>query len=315
MKVFVAGPTGAVGRQLLPQLVAAGHDVVGMVRRSETSDLVRSLGGRPVVADALDAEAVADAVAAEEPEAIVHMATALAGGVDPRHFDRDFAVTNRLRTTGTDHLLAAGRAVGVRRVVAQSYAGWPYARVDGAVKTEEDPLDPDPPAPFRATLAAIRHLEEAVTGAAWTEGVVLRFGALYGPGTSLATDPRGEHTELIRRRRFPVVGDGGGVWSFLQVEDAAAATVAALAHGRRGVYNIVDDDPAAVADWLPQVARAVGGKPPRHVPRWLGRLAAGEGGAVMMTEVRGASNAKARRELGWTPRHPSWRTGFAAAGG
>ena len=199
MKVFVAGPTGAVGRQLLPQLVAAGHDVVGMVRRRETSDLVRSLGGRPVVADALDAEAVAAAVAAEEPEAIVHMATALAGGVDPRHFDRDFAVTNRLRTTGTDHLLAAAARSGVRRVVAQSYAGWPYARVDGAVKTEDDPLDPDPPAPFRATLAAIRHLEEAVTGAAWTEGVVLRFGALYGPGH----EPRHGPARRARRAHPP----------------------------------------------------------------------------------------------------------------
>jgi nucleoside-diphosphate-sugar epimerase len=311
MRIVVAGATGAVGRQLLPRLVDAGHEVVGLVRRPERSEVVRRLGGRAVVSDLLDAEAVAAAVAAAEPEAIVHMATALAGGVDPRHFDRDFAATNRLRTEGTDHLLAAGRAVGVRRVVAQSYAGWPYARIGGVVKREEDPLDPDPPAPFAATLTAIRHLEDAVTGASWTEGVVLRFGALYGPGTSLATDPRGEHAELIRRRRFPVVGDGAGVWSFLHVEDAASATVAALTHGERGVYNIVDDDPAPVADWLPQIARAVGGKPPRHVPRWIGRLAAGEGGAVMMTEVRGASNAKARQELGWSPRHPSWRSAFA----
>jgi nucleoside-diphosphate-sugar epimerase len=315
MKIVVAGPTGAVGRQLLPQLVAAGHEVAGLVRRREASEQVLGLGGRPVMADVLDPEAVAAAIAAEQPEAIVHMATALAGGVDPRRFDRDFAATNRLRSEGTDNLLAAGRAVGVRRVVAQSYAGWPYARVGGPVKREDDPLDPHPPAPFRATLAAIRHLEEAVTGAGWTQGVVLRFGALYGPGTSLATDPRGEHSELIRRRRFPVVGDGGGVWSFLHVEDAAAATVAALAHDHRGVYNVVDDDPAPVADWLPQVASAVGGKPPRHVPRWLGRLAAGEGGAVMMTEVRGASNAKARQELGWAPRHPSWRSAFAGARG
>ena len=225
-----------------------------------------------------------------------------------RHFDRDFELTNRLRTEGTDHLLAAGRAVGVSRFVAQSYAGWPFARSGPLVKTEDDPLDPTPVDAMRRTLDAIRYLEEAVTGADWTVGVVLRYGGFYGPGTSLGPD--GEHLELIRKRRFPVVGSGAGVWSFIHIEDAAEATVAAVARGH-GIYNIVDDEPAAVAEWLPAAAAALGAKPPWHVPRLLGRVVAGEAATVMMTEIRGASNAKAKRELGWQPRHPSWREGFA----
>ncbi len=308
MKVLVAGASGALGRQLVPRLVAAGHDVVGMTRTS--SRLVRELGATPVVADGLDPEAVARAVGRSEPEVIVHQLTALSAGIDPRHFDRDFAATNRLRTEGTDHLLAAGRAVGARRFVAQSYAGWPFARRGGAVKTEDDPLDPSPPEAMRRTLDALRHLEEAVVGAEWTEGVVLRYGGFYGPGTSLAPD--GEHTAQIRRRRFPVVGDGGGVWSFVHVADAAQATAVAVERGRRGVYNIVDDEPAPVAAWLPAVAAALGAGPPRRVPRWVGRLVAGEAATVMMTEVRGASNEKAKRELGWAPAHASWRDGLAA---
>jgi nucleoside-diphosphate-sugar epimerase len=309
VKILVAGATGALGRKLVPLLVARGHEVVGLTRSPSKREAVRGLGATPVVADALDGDAVARAVEAAGPEVIVHELTALAGGVDLRRFDRAFAATNRLRTEGTDHLLAAGRAVGIRRFVAQSYAGWPSAREGGPVKTEEDPLDPAPAAAMRETHAAIRHLEEVVVGAGWTEGVVLRYGGLYGPGTSMSRD--GEHVGLIRRRRFPVVGDGAGVWSFVHVEDAAEATVAAVERGRRGIYNVVDDDPAPVAEWLPAVARGIGARPPRHVPLRVGRLLAGEAAAVMMTQVRGASNAKAKRELGWTPGHPSWREGIA----
>jgi nucleoside-diphosphate-sugar epimerase len=310
MKVFVAGATGALGKQLVPRLVAAGHEVTGTTRSARKRDAVRALGATPVVLDALDREAVARAVADAAPDAIVHELTALAGSLDLRRFDRDFAETNRLRTEGTDHLLAAARAVGVRRFVAQSYAGWPFARTGALVKSEDEPLDPSPPTGIRQTHDAIRHVEEAVTGADWTEGIVLRYGGFYGPGTSLSAEG-GAQTEQIRERKFPVVGNGAGVWCFVHIEDAAEATVAAVTHGRRGVYNIVDDEPAPVAEWLPAAARAIGAPPPRHVPRWLGRLLAGEVGAVMMTEVRGASNEKAKRELGWRPRHPSWREGFA----
>jgi nucleoside-diphosphate-sugar epimerase len=311
MKVLVAGAAGAMGKQLVPRLAAAGHEVFGMTRSADNEDAVRELGATPIVADALDPDRVAATVAAAEPEAIVHELTALAGSLDLRHFDRDFALTNRLRTEATDHLLSAGRAVGVRRFLAQSYAGWPYARSGGPVKTEEDPLDPNPLDSMRRTLDAIRHLEDSVTGAEWTEGIVLRYGGFYGPGTSLA--PGGEHLEAIRKRKFPVVGDGAGVWSFVHIADAAAATAAALTHGQRGIYNVVDDEPAPVSDWLPAVAAGLGAKPPRRVPRWLGRLLAGEAAAVMMTEVRGASNAKAKRELEWRPAHPSWRQGLVGA--
>jgi nucleoside-diphosphate-sugar epimerase len=308
MRVFVAGATGALGSQLVPRLVAAGHEVTGTTTTPGKQDAIRMHGARPVVVDVLDAEAVGRAVAEAQPEVIVHQATALSS-LDLRHFERAFALTNRLRTEGTDNLLAAGRAVGVERFVAQSYAGWPYARTGGPVKTEEDPLDPTPVAAMRTTLDAIRHLEEAVTAA---DGVVLRYGGFYGPGTSLT--PGGRDFEAVRRRKFPIVGDGGGVWSFVHIEDAAEATVAAVERGARGIYNIVDDEPARVADFLPVAARAAGGKPPRRVPRWLGRLLAGEAATFMMTEVRGASNAKAKRELGWTPAYPSWRDGFFATG-
>jgi len=261
----------------------------------------------PVVADALDPDQVAEAVARAKPDVIVHQLTAI-GAVDPRHFDRDFALTNRLRTEGTDHLLSAGQAVGVRRFVAQSNGAFAYARTGGAVKSEEDTLDPTPAREMRAMVAAVRHLEEAVLGADWTEGIVLRYGAFYGPGTSMA--PGEEQFEMIRKRKFPVVGDGGGVWSFIHIADAAEATVAAVEHGSRGVYNVVDDDPAPVAEWLPALAQTLGATKPMRVPRFIGRLFAGEVGAVMMTELRGASNAKAKRELGWRPAHPSWRQGF-----
>ena len=311
MRVFVAGATGAIGRQLVPRLVAAGHVVHGMTRSGSKQAMLDELGAVPVVADALDPDQVAEAVGRARPDVIVHQLTAIPATLDLRHFDRDFALTNRLRTEGTDHLLSAGQAVGVRRFVAQSYGAWPYARTGGPVKSEEDALDPTPAREMREGLAAIRHLEEAVLGARWTEGIVLRYGAFYGPGTSLA--PGAEQVELVRRRKFPLVGDGSGVWSFIHVADAAEATVAAVERGSRGVYNVVDDDPAPVAEWLPALAQELGAKRPMRVPRFIGRLFAGEAGVVMMTELRGASNAKAKRELGWQPKHPSWRQGFAAA--
>jgi nucleoside-diphosphate-sugar epimerase len=309
MKVFVAGATGAIGQQLVPRLVAAGHEVHGMTRRESKRDLLWNLGAVPVVADALDPTAVAEAVATARPDVIVHQLTAISA-VDMRHFDREFALTNRLRTEGTDHLLSAGQAVGVKRFVAQSYFGG-YARTGDAIKAEDAPLDPTPAREMRETAAAITHLEDVVLRASFTEGVVLRYGGFYGPGTSLA--PGGEQSELVRRRKFPIVGDGAGVWSFVHVADAADATVAAVERGTRGIYNVVDDDPAPVAEWLPALARELGAKRPMRVPRVVGRLFAGEAGVVMMTEVRGASNAKAKRELAWNPAHPSWRAGLSAA--
>jgi nucleoside-diphosphate-sugar epimerase len=302
MRILVAGATGAIGKQLLPALAAAGHDATALVRSAEAAATVRALGAEPVHGDALDRTAVIAAVRTARPDVIVHQLTALAGSLDLRRFDRSFAPTNQLRTEGTDHLLAAAWEVGVHRVVAGSYAGWPSARSGGPVATEEDPLDARPAVAMRETLAAIRYLEEEVLTA---HGIVLRYGAFYGPGTGLAPD--GEQLAEIRRRRFPVVGDGAGVWSFVHVADAAEATVAAIEADRPGLYNVVDDEPAPVADWLPEVARTIGARPPWHVPRPIGRLLAGEAATVMMTEVRGASNAKAKAELGWAPRHPSWR--------
>jgi nucleoside-diphosphate-sugar epimerase len=310
MRVFVAGATGALGKQLVPQLVAAGHEVTGMTRSASKEDLVRSLGAKPVVADALDPDQVARVVAEAEPEAIIHQLTAISADMSPRHLDRAFAQTNRLRTEGTDHLLAASKAVGAKRFLVQSFAGWPFARIGGPVKTEEDPLDESPPRQARETIAAIRYLERAVSGADWIEGIALRYGGFYGPGTSISREPGAAQAEMVRKRRFPIVGGGTGVQSFIQIEDAAAATVAALDRGHRGIYNATDDEPAPVSEWLPVLADALGAKPPRRVPRWLGRLVAGEVGVVMMTEVRGAANAKAKRELGWVLRYPSWRLGF-----
>jgi nucleoside-diphosphate-sugar epimerase len=304
MRVFVAGATGAVGRQLVPQLVSAGHQVTATTRRQDKAAGLRGAGADAVMLDGLDAMAVGEAVARAEPEVIVHEMTALTTAMDLRHFDKMFATTNTLRTKGIDYLLAAASAAGVRRVIAQSFTGWPNIRTGGPVKTEEDPLDPAPPANQRESLAAIRYLEQAVTTAP-LEGVVLRYGSLYGPGAS------DEFVDLIRRRKVPVVGAGAGVWSFLHVADAASATVAAVSHGAPGIYNVADDDPAPVATWLPAVARIVGAKPPMHVPAWLGRLAGGEVTVSMMNQIRGSSNAKAKRELGWQPGWASWRDGFA----
>ena len=311
MRILVAGATGALGTQLIPRLVANGHEVVGTTRTPSKREALRALGARPAVADALDPDAVARAVAEAEPEVIVHQLTALSQGMDMRHIDRSMAMTNRLRTEGTDHLLAAGRAAGVRRFVAQSFTGWPFARTGGPVKSEADPLDPHPPEALRSSLAAIRHLETAVTGIDWAEGLVLRYGGFYGPGTDLSLDPAAWMAGAVRKRQLPLVGGGGGVWSFVHIEDAASATVAAVERGGAGIYQIVDDEPAPVREWLPALAKALQAEPPRRLPRWIGRLAAGEAATVMMTEVRGASNAKAKRELGWRPRYPSWRLGFA----
>jgi nucleoside-diphosphate-sugar epimerase len=295
---------------LVPLLVERGHVVTGMTTSKHKEQLLSDLGARPVVGDALDPDAVAGAVATAEPEVVVHQATALSGGIDLRHAERSFALTNRLRTEGTDHLVAAARAVGARRFVAQSFTGWPFARTGGPVKTEDDPLDPSPPAALATTLAAIRHVERATQEYAG-EGIVLRYGGFYGPGTSISSDPEAEMTTQLRARKVPLVGDGGGVWSFVHIEDAARATALAIEDAAPGVYQVVDDEPAPVREWLPALAAAVGAAPPRRVPRWLARLAAGEAAVVMMTEMRGASNEKARRELGWEPVYSSWRRGFA----
>jgi nucleoside-diphosphate-sugar epimerase len=310
MKVFLAGATGAIGVQLVPRLVANGHEVHGMTRSTSKQAMLRELGAVPVVADALDPDQVAQAVAKARPEVIVHQLTSIPQKLNMRRFERDFAQTGRLRTEGTDHLLSAGHAVGVRRFVAQSYFAV-YARVGGPVKREEEQVDASPPRGMRDVMAALSHLEQAVLKARWTQGIVLRYGAFYGPGTSLTAN--GEQVELIRRHKFPLVGDGGGVWSFVHVADAAEATVAAIERGHRGVYNVVDDDPAPVAEWLPALAEEVGAKRPSNVPRFVGRLFAREAGVVAMTQMRGASNAKAKRELDWHPSHPTWRAGLAAA--
>jgi nucleoside-diphosphate-sugar epimerase len=290
-------------------LVANGHDVIGMTRADAKRDELRSVGVQPVVADALDADAVGRAVGEAEPDVIVHELTAIPPKINMRRFEREFALTNRLRTEGTDHLLSAGRAAGVKRFVAQSNASL-YARTGGPIKQEDAPLDADPPREMRQGVAALRHLEAAVTGADWTDGIVLRYGWFYGPGTSIALDPLGSQIEMVRKRQLPIVGGGAGVWSFIHIEDAATATVAAVEGGPAGVYNVVDDEPAPVSEWAPVLAAAVGAKRPLRMPRWLGRLAAGEWGTVAMTELRGASNDKAKRQLDWQLHYPSWRQGF-----
>jgi len=304
MRVLVAGATGVVGRQLVPQLIAAGHQVTATTRSEGKAAGLRAAGAEAAVVDGLDAAAVGEAVTRAEPEVVIHQMTALSGDLDLRHFERTFAVTNTLRTAGLDNLLAAARSAGARRIIAQSYTGFPNIRTGGAVKTEDDPLDPSPPKAQRSTLEAIKYLEHAVV-ASPLEGIALRYGSLYGPGASDVM------VDLLRRRQVPVIGDGGGIWSFLHVQDAASAAVAALDHGVPGVYNVADDEPAPVREWLPALAAAVGSKPPLRLPAWLGRLVAGEAAVSMMTQIRGSSNAKARRELGWEPAWPSWRDGFA----
>jgi nucleoside-diphosphate-sugar epimerase len=302
MRVFVAGASGALGSRLVPQLIDAGHEVIGTHKSSTSADLLRTLGAKPVRLDLLDARAVRTAVLENEPEAIVHQATALANAKWGRNFDSVFARTNALRTKGTDALLAAAWEAGVRRFVAQSFASYRYAREGGPVKTEDDPLDPSAPANAQQSFAAMTYLEQAVTDFG---GIVLRYGVFYGAANDGLIEP-------VRKRQYPIVGDGGGITSWIHLEDAAAATVIALEKDGPTIYNIVDDEPATVREWLPVFAEALGAKPPRRFPTWLARLLAGEAAVVMGTDARGASNVKAKRELGWTPRYPSWRRGFPA---
>jgi nucleoside-diphosphate-sugar epimerase len=305
MRILVAGATGAVGLELVPQLIAAGHSVVGTTRTAAKTELIKRMGAEPAIADGLDAPAIRAAVIAAKPDVIIDQMTDLADVTDLRHFDRAFATTNRLRTEGT----AAAREAGVKRFIAQSFCGWTYGRGGEQIKTEADALDPDPPEELHRTLQAIRHLEDAVTGSTTPEGIVLRYGSFYGPDTGMLSRAM---IDQLRRRRVPLIGGGGGQWSFIHVDDVAAATVAAVERGEPGnIYNIVDDEPAPVSEWLPALATLVGARPPIRVPAWLGRLFAGEHLVSMMTEVRGGSNAKARRELGWRPAHQSWRQGFA----
>jgi nucleoside-diphosphate-sugar epimerase len=358
MKIVLAGATGAVGKRLVPRLVRSGHQVVATTRRAEKVEALRAAGAEAVVVDALDRQAVMDAVTSARPDVVVHQMSALTGMLNLKKFDQEFALTNRLRTEGTAHLLAASAAAGVRRFIAQSYTGWNNAREGGRVKTEDDPLDAHPPQAMTQTIAAIRQLEAMVlqaaqpaaqsagaavsgraavsdrvstpagtgsagsaastagaTGAIATAradsgmvGILLRYGSLYGPGTSIA--PGGAIVEAVRRRKLPIVGDGAGIWSFIHIDDIAEATRVAIERGPSGIYNIVDDDPAEVSVWLPELARAIGAKAPYHVPAWVGRLAIGEPGVSMMTKIRGASNAKAKRVLGWQPSYASWRDGF-----
>lgn len=309
MKIFIAGASGAIGSQMVPQLVARGHEVVGTTRSAAKTGALRALGAEPVVVDALDPEAVADAVAKAEPEVIVHQLTALGGRPKFREVKRMAAATNRLRTEGTDHLLAAARAVGVRKFVAQSNAIW-VERAGGPVTDETGRLEPNPPADAVSLVGALRHLEDAVTGISWADGIAIRYGAFYGPGTGVEHAPGAVMAELLRKRRVPIIGGGGGMMSWVHITDAASATVAAIERGTPGIYHVADDEPAPVREVLPVLARALGAKPPRRVPAWLVRLVAGQAPVHMMTEACGISSEKIKRELGWTPRYPSWRTGF-----
>jgi 2-alkyl-3-oxoalkanoate reductase len=308
VRILVAGATGAVGMQLVPALLTRGYEVVGTTRTPSKTSTLEQLGARAITLDVLDADAVMRAARDVRPDVIVHQATAIPASLNMRKLAQAFAPTNRLRTEGTTHLVAAARACGAR-IVAQSFAGWPYARQGGPVKSEDDPLDSRPPGQLRSTLEAIRTLESAVLVA---HGTVLRYGAFYGPGTSLTAGSGGQ-LDLVRRRQFPIIGRGTGIWSFAHIEDVAEATAHAIGQGATGIYNVVDDDPAPVAEWLPYVARLTGAQSPLRVPRWVGRLMAGEHVVVLMNDVRGASNAKIKQRLGWRPKYPTWREGFRAA--
>lgn len=308
MKIFVAGATGAVGKQLVPLLISKGHHVVATTRTAGKTEALRALGAEAIELDGLNRNAVIDAVVASRPEAIVHQMTALASMRSLKNFDEEFAVTNRLRTEGTEHVIAAAQAAGTRKLVVQSYTGWPNARTGGPVKTEDDPLDTTPPKKMSGSLVAMRELERLVASANGVQGTVLRYGNFYGPGTAFSPD--GEITRMVRRRQFPIIGSGAGIWSFIHMDDTAAAALAAIESNASGVFNIVDDEPAAVSVWLPELAKTIGAKPPRRIPAWLGRLVMGESGVSMMTQVRGSSNAKAKRVLGWQPIYRSWRQGF-----
>jgi nucleoside-diphosphate-sugar epimerase len=308
MKVLVAGATGGLGRSLVPRLIAAGHEVTGMIRSETGAAAVRAQGAQVVLADGLNADAVKAAVAEARPEVVVHQMTALKGGIDFKKFDESFALTNRLRTEGTENLLAASHAAGVRRIVVQSYAGWNLQHGGSPTKTEDDPLDPNPAPASRKTMDGLRQLEATVTGDKAIEGLVLRYAGFYGPTAFLGKG--GEIVELIRRRKVPLIGDGSAVWSFIHYDDAADATVRAVETGDPGIYQIADDDPASAAVWLPELARILGAKPPRHIPSWLAKLAVGELGVAAFTTARGADNSKAKDAFSWQPGYASWRQGF-----
>jgi 2-alkyl-3-oxoalkanoate reductase len=308
VRVFLAGATGAIGRPLVRMLLAEGHHVTGMTRSTEKVNALRAAGAEPVVADALDPAALTSAVSDTRPDAVIHQLTAIPPRLDPRRIERDFALTDRLRSEGTRNLLAAAQAVGVERILAQSVAFAYAPGPPGSVHRESDPLNADPPKEFRRTAGAIAELERAVLGAG---GQVLRYGYFYGPGSAISAD--GSIGRDITRRRLPIVGGGTGVWPFIHLEDAALATVAMLASERPGAYNIVDDEPALVSEWLPALASALGAPRPRRVPALLARPVAGAYGVMTMTRAQGASNELAKRELGWTPKYPSWREGFRVA--
>ncbi|HEY1263843.1 MAG TPA: NAD(P)-dependent oxidoreductase [Terriglobales bacterium] len=308
MNIFVAGATGAIGQRLIPMLVKAGHAVTGTTRHAHKAMAIHQLGATPAIMNALNQSEVLKAVQAATPEVVIHQLTAIPASFNLRRFDQQFAATNRLRTEGTDHLLKAANLAGCRRFIAQSYAGWPYARTGGWIKTEDDPLMTIPEPGFRNSLSAIVHVESRVLRESKMEGFVLRYGGFYGPGTSLGEGA--PMLEEVRRRHVPVVGRGTGYWSFVHIDDAAAATLAAVEAATPGIYNIVDDEPAPVSEWLPYLAKTLGAAPPRHVPAWLGRLFIGAHGVAMMTAARGASNRKAKSLLQWKLRWPSWRQGF-----
>jgi nucleoside-diphosphate-sugar epimerase len=308
MKIFVAGAAGVIGRRLVPSLVRSGHGVVGLTRTPDNAEFIRASGAEPMVANGLDRAAMMDAVARAAPDVIVHQMSSLTGAKSFKHFDDEFAVTNRLRIEGTDNLLEAARAAGVRRLIAQSFGGWNLERTGTSPKAEDDPLDSSPPANQRRSMDAIRHLERVVPESDGIEGLALRYGTFYGPGTGFALD--GDLIALIRKRRLPIVGNGAGVWSFIHVNDVVTATMAAITRGAPGIYHIVDDEPAPVAEWLPFLARSQSAPPPRRVPVWLGRLAIGEVGVSMMTQIRGASNEKAKQQLDWKLQFATWRDGF-----
>ena len=309
MKVLVTGGTGAIGKFLLPLLLDNKHEVVALTRSVTKAPLLEDAGVSTVIVDPLDKQKLTAAVRRAEPEVIIHQLSALTDAGNFRKFDQEFALTNRFRTEVTDTLLAAARTIGTRRFIAQSYCGWPYAKKGGPVKTEEDPLDPNPPESFVKTLAAIRSLEGKISSTTFLEAIALRYGMFYGPGTAIGKG--GAIFKMTKKRRFPIVGGGGGIWSFIHILDAARATVAAMSRGAPGIYNIVDDEPAKVSVWLPELAKAVEAKPPYSIPHWLGELTIGKAGVSIMTQIRGCSNAKAKQELNWTPLYPSWRIGFA----